>query len=88
MAPDPNTLRRTDPCPECGEMMLWTQNAWAHGDNRAAAYRCLNGHVIDPVETRECPACGVHDTRLNPASEGPPSAHICNQCGERFLGPN
>ena len=29
--------------------MLWTQNAWADGDNRAAAYRCLNGHVTDPA---------------------------------------
>jgi len=84
MTPDPNALRRTDPCPECGEMMLWTQNAWANGDNRAAAYRCLNGHVADPRETRECPECGVHDTRVvSPGGDGP-SAHLCNQCGARF----
>ena len=69
-------------------MMLWTQNAWAHGDNRAAAYRCLNGHVTDPVETRECPACGVHDTRLESPRGAAPSAHICNRCGERFSGPD
>ena len=43
-------------------MMLWTQNAWAHGDNRAAAYQCPNGHVLDPGTTRQCPRCGSHDT--------------------------
>jgi predicted RNA-binding Zn-ribbon protein involved in translation (DUF1610 family) len=88
MTPDPNTLRRTDPCPECGAMMLWTQNAWAHGDNRAAAYCCLNGHVTDPAETRECPSCGVHDTRLETDAGAASNAHICNQCGSRFSRPN
>ena len=48
MRPDPNVLLRTEPCAECGGMMLWTQNAWAHGNNRAAAYQCPNGHVLDP----------------------------------------
>ena len=52
MTPDPNVLQRTEPCARCGDMMLWTQNAWAHGNNRAAAYQCPNGHVIDPAETR------------------------------------
>jgi transcription elongation factor Elf1 len=88
MAPDPNTLRRTDPCPECGEMMLWTQNAWASGDNRAAAYCCLNGHVVDPVETRECPTCGVHDTRRVLPDGAGQVAHTCNQCGAQFSVPN
>jgi uncharacterized OB-fold protein len=69
-------------------MMLWTQNAWAHGDNRAAAYRCLNGHVTDPVDTRECPTCGVHDTRLVPESGAGPGAYTCNRCGARFSPPN
>ena len=64
--------------------MLWTQNAWVHGDNRAAAYRCLNGHVTDPVDSRECPACGVHDTRLVSKSGAEPGAYICNRCDERF----
>src|SRR3954463_16707091 len=58
MRPDPNVLLRTAPCADCGGMMLWTQNAWAHGNNRAAAYRCPNGHVIDPSLTRQCPRCG------------------------------
>jgi len=65
-------------------MMLWTQNAWAHGENRAAAYRCLNGHVANPVDTRECPECGVHDTRVvSPGGDGP-RAHLCNRCGAQF----
>jgi predicted RNA-binding Zn-ribbon protein involved in translation (DUF1610 family) len=88
MAPDPSTLRRTAPCPECGEMMLWTQNAWVNGDNRAAAYRCLNGHVTDPVDTRECPMCGVHDTRLLMLVDPGPNAYACNQCGAQFSIPN
>jgi len=88
MTPDPNTLRRTDPCSECGEMMLWTQNAWVRGDNRAAAYRCLNGHVTDPADTRECPACGLHDTRVVSPGGAGPSAHMCNQCGAPFSVPN
>ena len=71
MTPDPNTLLRTEPCAEYGGMMLWTQNAWAHGDNRAAAYQCPNGHVRDPQTTRPCPKCGVHDTQsASPPDEG------------------
>ena len=88
MTPDPNTLRRTDPCPECGAMMLWTQNAWAEGDHRAAAYRCLNGHVTDPASTRECSTCGVHDTRPVSPAEPEGHTHICNQCGARFSVPD
>jgi predicted nucleic acid-binding Zn ribbon protein len=64
-------------------MMLWTQNAWAQGDNRAAAYRCMNGHVLDPAMTRECPKCGVHDTQIvEQAREA--AACVCNACGARF----
>ena len=87
MTPDPNALLRSEPCPECGEMMLWTQNTWAHGDNRAAAYRCLNGHVLDPSTTRECPTCGVHDTRATESSEDGQTTHECNSCGTRFAVP-
>ena len=88
MTPDPNILRRKAACAECGAMVLWTQNAWVNGDNRAAAYRCLNGHVTDPADTRECPACGLHDTRVvSPCGAGP-SAHLCNQCGVQFSVPN
>ena len=66
-------------------MMLWTQNVWAHGDSRAAGYRCLNGHVLDPSTTRECRACGVHDTRIVESSDnGQTTTHLCNACGARF----
>jgi predicted RNA-binding Zn-ribbon protein involved in translation (DUF1610 family) len=84
MTPDPNALLRSEPCLECGEMMLWTQNVWAHGDRRAAAYRCLNGHVVDPATTRECPACGVHDTRIVESSDDGQTTHLCNGCGGTF----
>lgn len=82
MRPDPNVLLRTEPCPECGGMMLWTQNAWAHGDNRAAAYRCPNGHVIDPAATHQCPRCGVHDTAA--IAGGEPGSFECHRCGNKF----
>jgi predicted RNA-binding Zn-ribbon protein involved in translation (DUF1610 family) len=79
--PDPNALLRSEPCAECGGMMLWTQNAWAHGDNRAAAYQCPNGHVLDPATTRQCPRCGVHDT-VAAAEAG---AFACSRCGNTFV---
>ena len=50
--------------------MLWTQNAWQAADEASAAFRCLNGHVLDPSTTRQCPACGVHDTALLGAAGG------------------
>jgi predicted RNA-binding Zn-ribbon protein involved in translation (DUF1610 family) len=82
MRPDPNVLLRTEPCAACGSMMLWTQNAWAHGDNRAAAYQCPNGHVLDPALTHQCPRCGVHDTSV---IEGKNAAEFeCRRCGNRF----
>jgi hypothetical protein len=67
-------------------MMLWTQGAWAHGDSLAAAYLCTNGHVLDPATTRECPGCGVHDTRLEHQFANK-IARACNQCGTRFMTP-
>jgi predicted RNA-binding Zn-ribbon protein involved in translation (DUF1610 family) len=82
MRPDPNVLLRTEPCAECGGMMLWTQNAWAHGNNRAAAYQCPNGHVIDPADTHQCPTCGVHDTAVAGSIDG--GAYECQRCGHRF----
>jgi predicted RNA-binding Zn-ribbon protein involved in translation (DUF1610 family) len=83
MRPDPNVLLRTAPCIECGGMMLWTQNAWVHGDNRAAAYRCPNGHVLDPHTTHQCPRCGVHDTEAV-ASKGDGTLE-CHRCGHQFV---
>lgn len=82
MRPDPDALLRTEPCAECGGMMLWTQNAWAHGDNRAAAYQCPNGHVIDPGSTHQCPRCGVHDTGTT--GSGDDGALECHRCGHQF----
>jgi predicted RNA-binding Zn-ribbon protein involved in translation (DUF1610 family) len=84
MAPDPNSLLRSEPCAECGEAMLWTQNAWSHGESLAAAYRCVNGHVVDPQATRQCPLCGVHDTRPIEQVERGAAAFVCNLCGTRF----
>jgi predicted RNA-binding Zn-ribbon protein involved in translation (DUF1610 family) len=81
MAPDPDSLLRSEPCTECGEVMLWTQNAWSHGELRSAAYRCANGHVVDPQSTRQCPKCGVHDTK---PVEQRGVLFVCNQCGNRF----
>jgi hypothetical protein len=85
--PDPSALKRTDPCPTCRTMMLWTQNAWANGDLRAAAYQCMNGHVLDPAGTRECPSCGVHDTSV--LDDSPPGQvdRLCRVCGTRFSTP-
>ena len=82
MTPDPNVLLRIEPCTECGAMVLWTQNAWAHGDSRAAAYQCLNGHVVDPHTTHQCPKCGLHDT--HPITSPEDGAFACNRCGNRF----
>lgn len=82
MRPDPNALLRTEPCAECGGMMLWTQNAWAHGDNRAAAYQCPNGHVIDPSTTHQCPQCGVHDTGTSGSRAD--GTLECHRCGNQF----
>jgi len=81
-----NTLVRSRPCPECGDVMLWTQNAWHRDGAHSAAYQCMNGHVVDPALTRQCPACGVHDTALTSAHEGTQEFR-CNHCGESFQYP-
>lgn len=57
-----NTLVRSVPCPECGDQMLWTQNAWRAGDTSSAAYQCHNGHVVDPTTTRQCPTYQTRST--------------------------
>ena len=81
-----NTLVRSDPCPECGGMMLWTQNAWHADGVHVAAYRCQAGHLVDPATTRQCPACGVHDTRMT-AGDGAGGQFTCGRCGRAFAGP-
>ena len=83
-----NTISRTEPCPECGTQAIWTQNAWPVGSGSAtrAAYRCFNGHVIDPDTTRQCPSCGVHDTILRGTVEGR-QQFTCARCGEAFAYP-
>ena len=82
-----NLLIRSQPCPECGTEMLWTQNAWQTGDTGVAAYRCLNGHLIDPAETRQCPACGVHDTVLL-GEEAGRGQFKCSRCSTAFAFPH
>ena len=84
MKPNPNTLLRSESCAQCGAQMLWTQNAWGQGEHRSAAYQCANGHVDDPSTTRECPVCGLHDTRTLEPNDGD-QIHVCNGCGERFV---
>jgi hypothetical protein len=81
-----NTLIRSEPCRECGAEMLWTQNAWRAGDAAAAAYRCANGHVIDPELTRQCPTCGLHDTTRVGVSDGK-EQYRCLRCDEAFEAP-
>ena len=78
-----NTLIRSEACLECGGEMLWTQNAWRAGDTAGAAYRCANGHVIDPALTRQCPSCGVHDTTRVGTSNGKQQFR-CLRCGKAF----
>ncbi len=82
-----NTLVRSKRCAECGAEVLWTQNAWKSGDTGTAAYRCLNGHVIDPAQTRQCPSCGVHDTEWLDDAEG--VKHFrCTRCATDFAFPH
>jgi predicted RNA-binding Zn-ribbon protein involved in translation (DUF1610 family) len=83
-----NTIIRSTFCPDCGAEMMWTQNAW-HADNEGetgAAYRCLRGHVLDPSTTRQCPACGVHDTTLISTTSGRQDFR-CARCGQAFTFP-
>lgn len=78
-----NTLIRSSPCPECGGEMRWTQNAWKTGDTGRAAYSCDSGHLADPATTRQCPACGIHDT-VQTGETGGRSQHRCARCHHEF----
>jgi hypothetical protein len=80
-----NTLIRSRPC-QCGAEMFWTQNAWAAHTNKEAAYRCTNGHVIDPATTRQCPGCGIHDTEVAGVVGGREQFR-CLRCGNAFEYP-
>jgi predicted RNA-binding Zn-ribbon protein involved in translation (DUF1610 family) len=82
-----NTLVRSEPCPDCGEAMLWTQNAWRSGTVTNAAYQCSKGHVIDPAQTRQCPACGLHDTKVVTEDEAGRQQCQCLRCGNAFQVP-
>lgn len=82
-----NSLVRSERCSECGAEVLWTQNAWKTGETGAAAYRCLNGHTIDPAKTRQCPKCGIHDTVHLADAEGV-AQFRCNRCGTAFSFPH
>jgi hypothetical protein len=79
-----NTLIRSLPCDECGARMLWTQSAWSDAADpfARAAYRCDNGHVLDPAETPQCPNCGVHDTSRPEAGD-----FKCRRCATVFQVP-
>jgi predicted RNA-binding Zn-ribbon protein involved in translation (DUF1610 family) len=84
VATDDNTLIRSQPCADCGEVMLWTQAAWTEADGAPeaarAAYRCLRGHVLDPATTPQCPACGIHDTLASEVR----GRFVCQRCGKGF----
>jgi predicted RNA-binding Zn-ribbon protein involved in translation (DUF1610 family) len=80
-----NTLLRSTPCPECGAQMMWTQNAWRSNDVTQAAYRCPTGHLLDPATTRQCPACGLHDTTVLSEADG--QQYRCLRCNQVFHVP-
>ena len=81
-----NTLVRTEPCIECGAKMLWTQNAWPADHKTDGAYRCSNGHALDPALTRQCPNCGIHDTQAV-ADAGVGLQFTCFRCATSFTFP-
>ena len=81
-----NAITRSAPCQDCGAEMLWTQNACHADDETRAAYRCSNGHTLDPSLTRQCPNCGVHDTVLMDGMAGAEGAQRfrCAGCAQVF----
>ena len=81
-----NTITRSARCPECGSEMIWTQNAWPADAKVEAAYRCRQGHLVDPATTRQCPACGVHDTKVVGVLDGRQQCQ-CAHCGKAFTFP-
>lgn len=81
-----NAMARSAPCEECGAELIWTQNAWKVGDTGQAAYCCQHGHVVDPALTRQCPACGIHDTVLLEDKDGRQQFR-CTACGKPFEWP-
>ena len=89
MSSNDNTLIRSVPCERCGGAMLWTQAAWPDHDTSSgaslgrAAYKCLNGHALDPAETPQCPSCGIHDTSRADSRDG----FTCRRCQATFTVP-
>ena len=81
-----NVMSRSSPCVECGGELIWTQNVWKVGEAAHAAYTCPNGHVVDPALTRQCPACGIHDTVLLQDNDGVQQFR-CAACREAFAWP-
>ena len=84
-----NTLERSVACERCGDKMLWTQAAWhepgtvPQTETARAAYRCENGHIIDPSDTPQCPNCGLHDTTRTTSS----MSFKCYRCATAFTVP-
>jgi hypothetical protein len=84
-----NTLVRSVACERCGARMLWTQAAWHEAgtvhqtETVRAAYKCDNGHVIDPADTPQCPNCGLHDTTRTASS----TSFHCRRCETAFRVP-
>jgi rubrerythrin len=81
-----NTLKRSERCAQCGSEMFWTQNAWPADAKVEAAYRCAQGHLVDPSTTRQCPVCGVHDTKVISLIGGRQQFR-CAHCGNAFEFP-
>ncbi len=84
-----NALVRSEPCERCGARLLWTQAAWHESgtaprtETARAAYRCDNGHIIDPADTPQCPNCGQHDTMR----AGSHTSFTCRRCSTAFTVP-
>jgi hypothetical protein len=89
LAETDNTLVRSVACERCGARMLWTQAAWHESgtvrrpETARAAYRCDNGHIIDPADTPQCPNCGLHDTTRTTSS----ASFTCRRCSTAFAVP-